>query len=412
MKAEITNQLLKDIKPQSRPYDIRDQRLKGFMVRVNTSGKLMYMCQFARGKRITIGKIGVITLAAAREEARKILADTVNGIDPRKTRNVNVSNTEMTLKEFIDQEYKPWIEIHTSTGVDTIARIKSNFFNNFGNKPLTEITHLQIEKWRTERLKKVKRTTIHRDTNALKAAFNRAVKLKLLKANPLAELEPLKTEYDPIIRYLETEEEMKLRKTLKDRDEGLKAARRRTNTHRKQRNLPLLPDLNDCVYADYLHPMVLLSINTGIRRGELFKLTWCDINFDRATLLAKTSKSKKHTYKVRYIPLNSEAMKVLKVWNKQSIKQNEFVFINEETGKPFTTLKKVWNTIKEKANLKNFRWHDFRHHFASKLVMAGVDLNTVRELLGHSDIKMTLNYAHLAPAHKANAVEKLISLRD
>ena len=62
-----------------------------------------------------------------------------------------------------------------------------------------------------------------------------------------------------------------------------------------------------------------------------------------------------------------------------------------------------------KANIKNFRWHDMRHHFASKLVMAGVDLNTLRELLGRVDIKMTLRYAHLVLEHKARAVEKLVS---
>jgi len=101
--------------------------------------------------------------------------------------------------------------------------------------------------------------------------------------------------------------------------------------------------------------------------------------------------------------LNAISLKVLNDWRQQT-SGNGLVFINSKTGKMFDNVNKAWDGILTAAGIENFRWHDMRHHFASKLVMKGVDLNTVRELLGHSAIKMTLRYAHLAPEHKANAV--------
>ena len=78
-----------------------------------------------------------------------------------------------------------------------------------------------------------------------------------------------------------------------------------------------------------------------------------------------------------------------------------------ESGKRLTDIKKAWNTLLSRAGIQNFRFHDCRHHFASKLVMGGVDLNTVRELMCHADIKMTLIYAHLSPDHKAEAIRRV-----
>jgi integrase len=111
--------------------------------------------------------------------------------------------------------------------------------------------------------------------------------------------------------------------------------------------------------------------------------------------------------KMRHVPINSLTLKILKNWRIQT-EQNGLVFSSIKTGTMFNNVKKAWKSVLDSAEITNFRWHDMRHHFASRLVMAGVDLNTVRELLGHADIKMTLRYAHLAPEHKASAVEKLV----
>lgn len=73
----------------------------------------------------------------------------------------------------------------------------------------------------------------------------------------------------------------------------------------------------------------------------------------------------------------------------------------------YLSFKRSWTTILKKTQITEFRWHDLRHYFASKLVMAGIDLIIVRELLGHSDIKMRLRYTHLVSEHKINAVKKI-----
>ena len=150
--------------------------------------------------------------------------------------------------------------------------------------------------------------------------------------------------------------------------------------------------------------MVLLSINTGMRRGEVFNLKWENVNLERAIITIDGDFSK--SGKTRHIPLNTEAFNVLKTWKKE--RNHPTLVFPSKNGRKFNNIKRSWAGLLKEANIENFRWHDLRHHFASRLVMSGVDLNTVRELLGHSDMTMTLRYAHLAPEHKANAVEKLV----
>src|SRR3990167_492433 len=103
MKATINSSLLTKLKPVNKPYDVRDDKLTCFLVRVNISGKLLYMCEYARGKRVTIGKVGILTPAQARDKALAILSDAAKGIDPaNKIKKID----ELTLHQFIENHYK------------------------------------------------------------------------------------------------------------------------------------------------------------------------------------------------------------------------------------------------------------------------------------------------------------------
>ena len=109
---------------------------------------------------------------------------------------------------------------------------------------------------------------------------------------------------------------------------------------------------------------------------------------------------------MRHVPINSVAERTLKTLS-QNRNGSEYVCSGSNVRKGRDWERWFEQCVRE-AGIANFRWHDLRHTFASRLVMAGVDLNTVRELLGHSDYQMTLRYAHLAPEHKAAAVARLI----
>ena len=194
-----------------------------------------------------------------------------------------------------------------------------------------------------------------------------------------------------------------LRTILTRRDARIKAGRERGNAWRRERGYAEVPFLRTSAYGDYLTPMVLLTLNTGLRRGEIFNLCWDDLDFSTASLTVKGEGAK--SGQTRHIPLNLEAKTVLAVWREQT-REEGLVFAGK-AGKRLDNVRKAWAGILKDAGIVDFRWHDLRHDFASKLVMNGVPLNTVRELLGHADLTTTLRYAHLAPDHKADAVNRL-----
>jgi integrase len=149
-------------------------------------------------------------------------------------------------------------------------------------------------------------------------------------------------------------------------------------------------------------PAFDVALHTGMRQGEQFTMKWHSVDFERRTIYLAETKNGKH----REIPMNKTCFAALQELHQNHTKDGG-VFPSSRYTSSIRDPKKWWLAALEVAKVKEFRWHDLRHTFISRLVMKGVDLRTVQELSGHQDLNMLSRYAHLAPAHNLNAIEKL-----
>lgn len=380
--------------------DVRDTKQPGLVLRTRTSGVSSYLVSLGRGRWYTLGLASTLTADEARGLARDKLSEQSHGADPIAEKR---QKHAATFEQFLTDHYTPWATEHLKSAAGVLARLRAQFVPLFGNLSLSQIDGFSVERWRTERLKRgVTKATANRDLAALRAALSKAVAWGLLADHPLRRIRQAKEDRAATVRYLTADEEARLRAALQARDDHRRAERESANAWRRQRGYPELPSLG--TYTDHLTPIVLLALNTGLRRGELFGLTWRDVDLVTAMVTVRGEGAK--SGRTRHVPLNTEAQAVLTTWRPQPVNPAAFVFPGDE-GAKMTTLKTAWLKIAKAAKLSTFRFHDLRHTFASKLVQAGVDLASVRALLGHSDFALTLRYAHLAPENLAAAVAKL-----
>ncbi len=413
MQAKLTPTIVKSASVKDKPYEILDAEIKGFLLRVQPSGvKSFYFSYRNKSRKRARIKIGThnktMTTQQARDEALIYAAEVRKGVDVQRQKTEHrqqaIEAQQKTLKAFIQNHYKPWVLANQKSGQDSLNSLNSSF-SEFMDLPLSDLTISRLEKWRITRTNAgIKPTTINRQVATLRGVLSRAMEWDVIDDHPLKKLKALKTDNSPKIRYLTPDEEKRLFKALEQRDEKFKQARKRSNQHRQKRGYELLPSLLEYSYADRLTPLIILSLKTGLRRGEAFDLTWQYVNLERGliTLIGDTTKS----MNTRYIPLSPTALEALKAWKKQAPQSTGRVFPSDDGGR-LDNLNKSWKTLLGNANISCFRWHDMRHDFASQLVMKGVPLNTVRELCGHANMQTTQKYAHLAPDHKADAVALL-----
>jgi len=240
-------------------------------------------------------------------------------------------------------------------------------------KIFSPLSRLEIERIIDSLAVKLSSETINNYVNVLRQVYQYAVELKVINENPVKDVKRLQEAPRKVPRFF-SEEEVKR-----------------------------LLEYSNPFYKD----LWLFFLYTGMRRNEARFLEWSDIDFEQEVISVKnkesfTTKSKRS----RIIPIHPIVKNILTVRRKES----GLVFESPEGG---IFSREVWRgvllRVAKRANVKNVTLHTFRHTFASWLVMEGIDLPTIANLLGHSDIKTTMIYSHLAPDHIKKAINRLPS---
>ena len=151
-----------------------------------------------------------------------------------------------------------------------------------------------------------------------------------------------------------------------------------------------------------LYLLVLIAITTGARRGELLRLCWTDIDFERQTAYVITSKNGES----KVLPLTNSVIEELKKFNHND---KSLIFCSEiKPDKPYIFFKQ-WNRVRDEAELIDFRFHDLRHTTASYLAQNGATLLEIADVLGHKQIEVTMRYSHLCIKHKSSLINRVMS---
>lgn len=268
---------------------------------------------------------------------------------------------------------------------------------------IDSVTGRDLEQIRTAWLQSGnKPSTVNRKMGSISGVFSRAVEWGYIETTPLAKLKQMKVDSKGLVRYLSPDETLRLHTALDARQDEARKDRDSANAWRIERKKSPLKSLQSETFTDHLKPMVLITLNTGLRRGELFDLEWQNVNFTTKILTVVGDKTK--TLETRHIKMNKTTFDTLTLWQNQTKNEVGYVF-PAKNNERLEDVKSAWKNLLIRAKIVGFRWHDMRHDFASRLVMKGAPLVAVRELLGHTDFKMTLRYAHLAPDATAAAID-------
>ena len=275
---------------------------------------------------------------------------------------------DIKIQDFAHEYINTYSKVNKAASTSRIDALSLKRWIEFtGNIPINSVTVKMIEQFKQERQKTIKPVSLNIELRALKAAFQVAVSWEYLKENPFKKVRQIRIEEGDVPRHLSREEVSLLFNAVDD---------------------------------EMMRRLFEFYLNTGGRRNEVLSLTWKNIDLENQTVkfVNGTKFGKK-----RVVPLNTRALEILTQLGKSKHISTDRIFKYEKNY-----ISRKFKYYARKAGLsESIRTHSLRHTFASILVDSSIDIHTIKELMGHSSVKVTEIYSHLSPEHKVKAVNKL-----
>ena len=357
------------------PRKPKQEKHKGVFEKVKDSGIWWIRYTNEQGKRVT-SKVGNFS-AAVRVYEQRTTAIRVGILLPNSPRRGT------KFSELVTDANK-FSEKHHRASKDFKQRADLALAD-FGDRVAESITTAELQAWVDEMAEEREWTggTQNRFKSTLSTVFREGMRAGKVTVNPARLIRRAKESLGRV-RFLSYEEEAKLRKAIAATLPGR------------------IKDEGESAFAQ-----LDVALHTGMRKSEQFTATWEQVDLERGFIYLSMTKNGTD----RFVTLNSAAVAVLRHLHERhkalGLPMTSTLFHSKREGL-IKNPRKWFATALEQAKVKGVTWHTLRHTFASRLVMARVDLKTVQELMGHKTIAMTARYAHLAPTHKSQALETLV----
>ncbi|SRR5216683_258095 len=389
-------------RPLGERYVLADGEVPGLSLRVGKGGSATYWLHYrvqGRRRRHKVGAAGAVTLDDARARARRLLVKVEDGQDPLALARAE-AEAQRTVRSYLEDVYAPRVLAHRKDGDGTRSRILA-VWAPLCDVPLSQLTRDRIEELLAERRAKVKAGTVLRTWNPFRRMLRDAAERKAIPAELAAEL----------LRRPEALGGLRGAERVRWLGEKDTEAETAAGTGERQRFETALGAFasGEPGGGDFLRCAVRLALNTGLRRGEIVRLTDAMVKRapDRVELPGEVTKNGKP----RRVYLNAAALDALARWREvrkalavQSIGGELFPGDPEHWARRLTAHNREFHRLCAEAGITDLHFHDLRHDFAVRMLRAGATLAQVRDALGHASITQTEKYAHVVPSDVRRAV--------